>query len=159
MENMQWLINGKRFEMEEVEASEVVAFNSLEVWEFVNQQGVEGMGGMGGGMSGMQHNHQGASTGNMGMQGMMNDFMAHPMHVHGVQFQVIERQIHPAYADGWATLKDGFVDEGWKDTVLVMPGERVKILARFYEYRGRYLVHCHNLEHESTGMMRNFLVA
>ncbi len=112
-------------------------------------------------MAGMDHSKMGGM--NMGngqdmMNGMMNDFMAHPMHVHGIQFQVIERQMDLAYAAGWETVKDGFVDEGWKDTVLVMPGERVKILARFSEYAGRYLVHCHNLEHESMGMMRNYLI-
>lgn len=143
MSNMQWLINGKQFEMEAINEREKVAFNSVEVWEFINQQGVFAMGNMGG---------------DANNQGMMNDFMAHPMHVHGVQFQVIERQIDPASVAGWETVRDGFVDEGWKDTVLVMPGERVKILVRFNEYAGRYMVHCHNLEHESMGMMRNFLI-
>lgn len=158
MQNMQWLINGKAFELTAVDASETVQFDTLEVWEFVNQQGVGAQGNRSSGMSGMHHNHQGASTGNLGMQEVMNDFMAHPMHIHGVQFQVIERQIDPAYASAWATVSAGFVDEGWKDTVLVMPGEQVKILLRFNEYAGRYLLHCHNLEHESTGMMRNFLI-
>ncbi len=152
--NMQWLINGKQFEMEAIDDNEKVKFDSLEVWEFINQQGVGAMGNMSSGnMAGMNHGGM-----NMGDDGMMNDFMAHPMHIHGLQFQVIERQIDPIYAEGWQTVKDGFVDEGWKDTVLVMPGERVKILARFNEYTGRYLVHCHNLEHESMGMMRNFLI-
>lgn len=146
MSNMQWLINGKQFEMEAVDESEKVALNTLEVWEFINQQGIAS-----GNMESMGH-------GTMGGQGMMNDFMAHPMHIHGVQFQVIERQVDPAYLTGWQTLKDGYVDEGWKDTVLVMPGERVKILLRFTEYAGRYLMHCHNLEHETSGMMRNYLI-
>jgi FtsP/CotA-like multicopper oxidase with cupredoxin domain len=42
--------------------------------------------------------------------------------------------------------------------VLVMPGERVRIAVRFDGYRGRYLLHCHNLEHEDSGMMRYFEV-
>ena len=42
--------------------------------------------------------------------------------------------------------------------VLVMPGERVKLLLKFEDYEGLYLYHCHNLEHEDQGMMRNFLV-
>lgn len=156
MNNMQWLINDKTFAMDAVDANEQVAFNSLEVWEFINQQGSDGMGGMmGGGM--MNHGNMGAD--NMsGNQGMMADFMAHPMHIHGVQFQVVERQIADAQRAGWATLKDGYVDEGWKDTVLVLPGERVKVLARFSAYPGRYLVHCHNLEHEDMGMMRNYVI-
>jgi FtsP/CotA-like multicopper oxidase with cupredoxin domain len=84
--------------------------------------------------------------------------MPHPMHVHEVQFQVIEREVLPAYADLSRELSDGYVDEGWKDTVLLMPGERVKILLKFEHYEGLYLYHCHNLEHEDLGMMRNYRV-
>jgi FtsP/CotA-like multicopper oxidase with cupredoxin domain len=36
--------------------------------------------------------------------------------------------------------------------------ERVRIALRFADYAGRYLVHCHNLEHENQGMMRNFRI-
>jgi suppressor of ftsI/bilirubin oxidase len=50
------------------------------------------------------------------------------------------------------------MDSGWKDTVLVMPGEKITILKRFDDYTGLYLYHCHNLEHEDLDMMRNFLV-
>jgi blue copper oxidase len=88
--------------------------------------------------------------------GMMG--MIHPMHVHNVQFQVVERQILPQLAGIWDTVRAGYVDEGWKDTVLVMPGERVKVLLKFEDYAGLYLYHCHNLEHEDQGMMRNYLV-
>jgi FtsP/CotA-like multicopper oxidase with cupredoxin domain len=94
----------------------------------------------------------------MAMQGEMIDFMAHPIHLHGVQFQVLARTVDLAYEQGWQTLGAGFVDDGWKDTVLVMPGERVQLLVRFDGYPGRYLVHCHNLEHEDMGMMRNYLI-
>ena len=55
-------------------------------------------------------------------------------------------------------MRDGFVDEGWKDTVLVMPGETVKFLAKFTHYSGMYMYHCHILEHEDMGMMRNLIV-
>ena len=88
----------------------------------------------------------------------MKDFMAHPVHLHGVQFQVLERQVDAAQRAGWETVKDGLVDLGWKDTVLVMPGEQVRVAMRFDGYRGVYLIHCHNLEHEDGGMMRNFEV-
>ena len=54
---------------------------------------------------------------------------------------------------------EGWTDEGWKDTILVMPGETVKLAMKFERYKGLYLYHCHNLEHESSGMMRNFRVA
>jgi FtsP/CotA-like multicopper oxidase with cupredoxin domain len=88
--------------------------------------------------------------------GMMT--MAHPMHVHNVQFQVLERQVLPPLQETWDAVRDGYLDEGWKDTVLVMPGERVKVLLKFEDYEGLYLYHCHNLEHEDQGMMRNYRV-
>jgi FtsP/CotA-like multicopper oxidase with cupredoxin domain len=88
--------------------------------------------------------------------GMMS--MIHPMHVHNVQFQVIDRQVLPQLEEAWETVRAGYVDDGWKDTVLVMPGERVKVLLKFEDYEGLYLYHCHNLEHEDQGMMRNFRV-
>lgn len=50
------------------------------------------------------------------------------------------------------------VDQGWKDTVLVMPGDRVKLLMRFADYPGLYLYHCHMLEHEDLGLMRNYRI-
>ncbi len=84
--------------------------------------------------------------------------MMHPIHVHGVQFQIIERTVLPSRSAGWDTVRHGYVDEGWKDTVLLMPGERVKLMLRFSDYAGLYLYHCHNLEHEDQGMMRNYLV-
>jgi len=52
----------------------------------------------------------------------------------------------------------GYVDEGWKDTVLVMPGERIRLLLRFGGYTGMFLYHCHMLEHEDSESMRNYLV-
>ena len=84
--------------------------------------------------------------------------MIHPMHVHNVQFQVIERSVPAQLEDAWHTVRAGYVDEGWKDTVLLMPGERAKILLKFEDYEGLYLYHCHNLEHEDMGMMRNYRV-
>lgn len=130
MNHMRFLLNGRTFEMGKVADNEVVPLNALEVWEFVNQSTSRGM-----------------------MAGMM-----HPIHVHGVQFQIIERQITPQFAMNWETVRAGYVDEGWKDTVLVMPGERVKLLIKFGPYSGLFLYHCHNLEHEDAGMMRNLQV-
>ncbi len=162
--NMAWTINGRTFVMNEVAEEETVRFGDLEVWEFVNamvgtaSNGESGgmMGGMMGGGGHMNHGNQSDQAGMM--SGGMMDFMAHPVHMHGVQFQVIERTIETDQSAGWATLSEGFVDGGWKDTVLVMPGERVKVLVRFDGYPGMYLYHCHNLEHEDQGMMRNFLI-
>jgi FtsP/CotA-like multicopper oxidase with cupredoxin domain len=129
-----WTLNGRTFEMTAVADEERVSANSLEIWEFVN--------GGGGGMMG---------------GGMMN--MPHPIHMHGESFKVIERQISRGGKAAWDTLSEGFVDEGWKDTVLVMPGERVKVLRHFGDYTGLFLYHCHNLEHEDMGMMRNFEIS
>jgi FtsP/CotA-like multicopper oxidase with cupredoxin domain len=78
--------------------------------------------------------------------------MPHPVHIHGLQFRVLDRSGSPA------DLKDGYVDSGWKDTVLLMPGERARLLLRFEDFSGLYLYHCHNLEHEDLGMMRNYRV-
>lgn len=96
----------------------------------------------------------GRRGGGMGM--MMS--MAHPIHLHGQQFQILSRLIKEQHGSGYETVKDGFVNNGWKDTVLVMPGEEVTIIKPFQEYTGLFLYHCHNLEHEDMGMMRNFLV-
>lgn len=83
--------------------------------------------------------------------------LPHPMHVHGLQFLVLERHAIMGTM-GWSGLEDGHVDEGWHDTVLVMPGQRVRILLDFRDYSGLYLYHCHNLEHEDGGMMRYYRV-
>jgi FtsP/CotA-like multicopper oxidase with cupredoxin domain len=84
--------------------------------------------------------------------------MAHPIHIHNLQFQVLGRRVEPRFSAVHRTLSAGFVDEGWKDVVLVMPGERVRLLMKFADHTGLYLYHCHNLEHEDLGMMRNYLV-
>ena len=125
-----WSINGRTFEVDEVLPDEVVRLGALEAWDIENSSG--GMHGAG---------------------------MAHPIHLHGFQFQVVERQVDARFEAGWRSVSAGFVDEGWKDTVLVMPGERVRMLARFDDFTGVYLVHCHNLEHSDAGMARNFEVA
>jgi FtsP/CotA-like multicopper oxidase with cupredoxin domain len=83
----------------------------------------------------------------MGMQA------AHPMHIHGPQFRVLSRTGGSANA-----LREGIVDAGWRDTVLVLPGETVRVQIPFTRHPGLYLSHCHILEHEDMGMMRNFRV-
>jgi FtsP/CotA-like multicopper oxidase with cupredoxin domain len=88
--------------------------------------------------------------------GMMGMPMAHPIHLHGKQFRVLGRaQTVGAAAQ---SIREGIVDDGWTDTVLVLPGETVRIQAYFTAYPGLYLYHCHILEHEDMGMMRNFRV-
>ena len=78
---------------------------------------------------------------------------AHPIHIHGRQFRVLGRSGGRANA-----LREGIVDDGWKDTVLVLPGETVRAQVTFTKHPGLYLYHCHILEHEDMGMMRNFRV-
>lgn len=75
--------------------------------------------------------------------------MPHPMHLHGTQFQVLDR-------DGAALVDPR--DMGWKDTVQLQGKEVVRLLVRFDEYQGTFLLHCHNLEHEDDGMMINVAV-
>jgi FtsP/CotA-like multicopper oxidase with cupredoxin domain len=84
--------------------------------------------------------------------------MAHPIHIHAGQFQVLEREVAPQWQSIAETLQAGLVDEGWKDTFLLLPGERVRLRMRFERYPGLFLYHCHNLEHEDGGMMRNLLI-
>jgi len=72
----------------------------------------------------------------------------HPMHIHGVQFQVIKRE----GGRGIITASE----KGWKDTVLCLPGEKVSVIMTFLNHKGKFVFHCHNLEHEDDGMMLNF---
>ena len=80
--------------------------------------------------------------------------MAHPIHLHGAQFRIVQRQHGP----GLRSLREGLFDEGWLDTFLLLPGDRVRLRVSFDRYAGMFLYHCHNLEHEDMGMMRNYLV-
>ena len=47
----------------------------------------------------------------------------------------------------------GAYDAGWKDTVDLRPAEIVDVAVRFTEHAGRFVLHCHNLEHEDMAMM------
>ncbi len=76
--------------------------------------------------------------------------MPHPMHIHGVRFRVIERSGGAVPAD----LREGVIDAGYKDVFGIFPGERVRIQIA-PTVPGLFMYHCHNLEHEDGGMMRN----
>jgi len=123
-QRMQWLLGDRIFEMEGVTADETVRAGSTHIWEFVNMPN------------------------GMGMEA------AHPIHIHGRQFRVLDRQ----GSDPSNALREGIVDAGWTDTVLVLPGETVRVQVTFTPHPGLYLYHCHILEHEDMGMMRNFRV-
>lgn len=93
---------------------------------------------------------------------------AHPMHLHGVSFQVISSQEFDAEQDETTgalsniELKGQPVlppenDQGLKDTVKIMPGTVTKIIAKF-TLPGLYVWHCHILSHEDNEMMRPYFV-
>jgi FtsP/CotA-like multicopper oxidase with cupredoxin domain len=84
--------------------------------------------------------------------------VAHPIHVHGRLFQILDRTVASTRLADWNTVKDGYVDAGWKDTFMLMPGETVRLLVRHSRYTGMFVYHCHNLPHEDMGMMRNFRI-
>ena len=132
MRHMSALLNGRSYKMNDVRADEIIPVNTLQLMEFDNGY----------------HNSR--------MHGMMA--MPHPMHLHGEQFQVIKREVNSRSTATYKTVSEGFVDNGWKDTVLVMPGEKVTLLKPFNDFKGMFMYHCHNLEHEDMGMMRDFLI-
>ena len=74
----------------------------------------------------------------------------HPMHLHGVHFQVVSR------IGGRGIILPH--ETGWKDTVLCMPSEKVKVIMTFPTNLGKFAFHCHNLEHEDSGMMLNYKI-
>jgi spore coat protein A len=70
----------------------------------------------------------------------------HPPHVHLVNFQILDRNGQAPHTH----------ERGWKDTLRLDSGDEVSVIMRFEQYRGRYLMHCHNLEHEDYDMMMRF---
>lgn len=77
--------------------------------------------------------------------------LAHPFHVHDIQFQVLNRDGSEPPAN----------ERGWKDTVLIKRGETVQLIAKFEDFADPelpYMFHCHILEHEDRGMMGQFVV-
>ncbi|CAI7973513.1 spore coat protein A, manganese oxidase [Frankia sp. Hr75.2] len=72
--------------------------------------------------------------------------VGHNIHLHLVQFRVLDRNGVPA----------GATESGLKDTVFLEPGETVRIQVTFSDYVGKYLFHCHNIDHASEGMMAVF---
>jgi FtsP/CotA-like multicopper oxidase with cupredoxin domain len=88
--------------------------------------------------------------------------MPHPAHLHGFQFRILERAGSPEQVAHLAVDEKGrlVTDLGFKDTVLLWPGESVRCAMDFshgFEGEQLYMFHCHILEHE-TGMMLNLKV-
>jgi spore coat protein A len=127
-DSMLMVLNRKRW-MEPV--TEMPRLNSTEIWEFVN---------------------------------LTED--THPIHLHLVRFQVLDRRVFDVFAyrnaKGLrylaAAMKPEPNEMGWKDTVQCPPGMITRIITKFEGYQGKYLYHCHILEHESNDMMRPFEV-
>jgi FtsP/CotA-like multicopper oxidase with cupredoxin domain len=136
---MAMLLNGRPYADDDAQPRERIPVDTLQLVEIF-------------------HDHGGMSMGRgMGMMGGMMS-MAHPIHLHGQQFQILSRSADDVDPESYATMSEGFVGDGWKDTVLVTPGERVRIIKPFGDFKGAFMYHCHNLEHEDMGMMRQFIV-
>ncbi len=105
--SMQFLINGKTFDMGRIDLTSRVG--DIELWEIENPTDMD-----------------------------------HPMHIHGTQFQVVERQS--------AGRKTPAPILSWKDTVNVARGETVRLKVK-QSMKGPRMYHCHILEHEKMGMM------
>ncbi len=80
-----------------------------------------------------------------------NSMLPHPFHIHNTQFKIVARSHRTVTA----------AETGLKDTVLVYPQEKVRLLIPFLNYSDPdrpYMYHCHILEHEDGGMMGQFTV-
>ena len=125
---MVMLLNRKRWHDP---VTEQPRLNSTEIWEFVN---------------------------------LTED--VHPMHLHLVRFQLLDRRTFDVFAYQMRkqlrfmapAMLPGPEEIGWKDTIQCPPGVITRIIVHFDGYPGKYLYHCHILEHESNDMMRPFEV-
>jgi spore coat protein A len=91
---------------------------------------------------------------------------SHPIHLHLVRFQILDRQRY----EPWTYQTTGKLkftgpvvpaepnEAGWKDTVRADPKMVTRIIVRFEGFIGRYVWHCHILEHEDNEMMRPYEV-
>jgi len=122
------LLDGRRF-MDPI--TEDPKNGSMEIWEFVN------------------------TTGD-----------AHPIHLHTVHFQLLDRRAFDSrrYRLTSEIVMTGSAmgappeEQGWKDTILCPPAQVTRIIVPFSGEPGRYVWHCHMLEHEDNEMMRPFLL-
>jgi spore coat protein A, manganese oxidase len=88
----------------------------------------------------------------------------HPIHLHLVRFQLLERQhfdadaynSHHGFKIEGAPLPPEPNELGWKDTIQAYPGMVTRIIVPFQGYAGRYVWHCHVLEHAANEMMRPY---
>ena len=91
---------------------------------------------------------------------------SHPIHLHLVRFRILDRRpvdVSARIYDNKVVYTGAAVppdpnEAGWKDTVRCSPGASTRILVKFEGYTGRYVWHCHILEHEDNEMMRPYEV-
>jgi spore coat protein A, manganese oxidase len=91
---------------------------------------------------------------------------AHPMHIHEVAFQVVNREglvldedgevVQPIQLDGSITPPEPS-ENGWKDTVIAYPGQVTRLRLQFTN-PGQFVWHCHIVEHEDNEMMRPYRI-
>jgi spore coat protein A, manganese oxidase len=72
----------------------------------------------------------------------------HPVHVHLVDFQILERNRQPPLP----------YERGWKDVVYNGEDDNIQIIAQFKSHKGKYIIHCHNTVHEDHDMMTQYQV-
>jgi spore coat protein A, manganese oxidase len=97
--------------------------------------------------------------------------ITHPIHLHLVQFQILNRQdfdVNDFDEQEWINNGKGInlgkkydpdpSEIGWKDTVRIEPGKVTRIIVPFKNYTGEYVWHCHILEHEDHDMMRPLII-
>jgi spore coat protein A, manganese oxidase len=90
----------------------------------------------------------------------------HPIHLHLVKFQILDRRAFDVFLFQdkgelrftQRVQQPGPEEMGWKDTVRCEKGHVTRIIVPFEGYTGRYVWHCHLLEHEDNEMMRPFEV-
>ena len=71
--------------------------------------------------------------------------LPHPLHIHGVHFQVLDRDGQPPPVN----------EQGWKDVLLIDNSRKARVIMKFTQ-KGIFMFHCHNLEHEDGGMMLQY---
>jgi len=123
------LLGGKHWDMP---VTENPVLNSTEIWSFIN---------------------------------LTDD--SHPIHLHMVRFQVLDRrpfdlavyQLAGKIVFTGPAVELSANELGWKDTVRVDPFTVTRIIVKFEGFAGRYVWHCHMLEHEDNEMMRPYVIA
>jgi len=91
---------------------------------------------------------------------------AHPIHLHTIHFQLLERRAfdvrrYKATSEVvWSrpAIAAAPEERGWKDTIICPPGQATRIIIPFRGEPGRFVWHCHMLEHEDNEMMRPFVL-